>query len=116
MVERRVAVRVAAEEVLVEPHLGIHVDALELDQHRLGVGGRGAPRIPAAAGREVAAVAAGRARLTALELDAPVVWEIDGPPLAVVEPVLPRSAGNGPEQEAPPLVEVESSHLVLPFT
>jgi len=84
--EAGVAVRVAGHLLAVEKDDGVHVDAVELERDAL-VRGRAREReglaIPPQAALEVAGVARGP-RGRGVELDAPVVREVDGAPGAVV--------------------------------
>jgi len=74
--------------VLVEPNLGVHVNAIELDEQLLVppfVRGGESLLVPADTGAEIAAVVAARGRRVALELDAPVVRQVDVLPGRVIE-------------------------------
>jgi methylmalonyl-CoA/ethylmalonyl-CoA epimerase len=107
---------VPAEEVLVEPHLGVHVHALELDEHERvpPFAGHGQPPlVPAEPGREEAARGAGRRRRVAVELDAPVVREVDRAPVRVVDGAVPDPLGELPEAEAPAVIQTVPVHSDL---
>ena len=118
--EAGVAVGVAGHLLAVEEDDRVHVDAVELERDAL-VRGRAREReglaVPAEAALEVAGVA-GRPRGRGVELDAPVVREVDAAPRAVV---IARVGGVGvgaggvgdvravDERELPPAVEVAAA-------
>ncbi len=84
--EAGVAVRVAGDLLAVEEDDGVHVDAVELERDglaRVRAREREGLAVPAQAALEVAGVA-GRALRRRVELDAPVVRQVDGAPRPVV--------------------------------
>ena len=91
----------------VEPHLAVHVDPVELEPHRLAAGLVGKPErlaVPADPAGIEAHSAAARRVLTRRALDAPVVRQVDQPPLFRVEP-RPLRSGRIAQGEPPPRVQ-----------
>ncbi len=84
-----VAVRPPAEVGAVDPDVGVHVDAVELERHAAAARAGGKAErlaVPAGAGREVAVAPAAGGVLARRPLDAPVVREVEPAPGAIVEP------------------------------
>jgi hypothetical protein len=100
------AVGPASEELAVDPHLAVHVHAIELDDD-LPAGDRRkreAFPIPADAMGEEAAVVLARRRLVNGHFNAPVVRHVERAPAGVIKARLPGGRVI-PEPEAPTGVE-----------
>src|SRR4029450_8810107 len=85
--EGAVTVRTFAEIVTINPNLTITVDAVKFDEDQSPLRRRGNSKrlaIPTDTTGQCSAACASRVLLTKLSLNAPVVWQIQLPPLRIV--------------------------------
>src|SRR5262249_40732614 len=105
--EGRIAVRTRAERGAVDPHLAVHVHAVEIDENLLGRRSlieRERLAIPTDAAVEIPAARARRRARIERQLDAPVVRQIEAAPRRIVEGGALRT-GNVAAIELPAGVE-----------